>query len=90
MVCSEGAGSSPDVGETRSLFFIVIFGDIDNKLTGLQSVRGIQDGKEATLINLLTNTEGLLETVILQVINLVRGIKGDGIAAGREWQKRNA
>ncbi|KAL7570783.1 hypothetical protein ACA910_014413 [Epithemia clementina (nom. ined.)] len=76
--------------EKPEVHYSLSFGDIDNKLTGLQSVRGIQDGEEATLINLLKNTEGLSEAVILQVIDLVCGIKEDGIAAGREGQKRKA
>ncbi|KAL7562831.1 hypothetical protein ACA910_002451 [Epithemia clementina (nom. ined.)] len=80
----------PLTSEKPEVRYSLSFGDIDNKLTGLQSVRGIQDGKEATLINLLKNTEGLLEAVILQVIDLVCGIKEDGIAAGREGQKRKA
>ncbi|KAL7555648.1 hypothetical protein ACA910_002005 [Epithemia clementina (nom. ined.)] len=80
----------PLTSEKPEVRCFLSFGDIDNKLTGLESVMGIQDDKEATLIKLLKNTEGLSEAMILQVIDLVCGIKEDGIAAGREGQKQKA
>ncbi|KAL7572952.1 hypothetical protein ACA910_007458 [Epithemia clementina (nom. ined.)] len=63
------------------------FGDVDHKLTGLASVRAMNEGTESTLVGILQEQK-LSMDVMNQVIDLVNQIKQEAIITGKEGKKQ--